>query len=223
MCLRKVIVFVALIALNTVGRAVDVTHVGAPTQDLQSVSTECLLVPNAKIVLTKKPQHRDTPPWKLALATANYGHEIMAGNGYVLGVRQFQGGDAPVDAAKFLKVTLALQLSELRLAQGKEVRVPVVDGYYIQGTVGFVHKREYWQARDPARDVTLKRLATGLTATLQATFPANYVASGESKAVDLDISCSVVETAADHLKSWEGKVGADWSSFAPEQDRKSVV
>jgi hypothetical protein len=217
MRLRKVVLFVALVTLSTAGMAVEVTQVGASTQNPPSMSTKCILVPNAKIVLTnKKPQKRNTSPWKSALSEANHGQEIMTGNGYVLSIRQFQGGDAAVDSATFLKVTLALELTELKIAESQEIHIPIVDGYYVQGAVGFVHKREYWQARNPARDVVLKRLATGLTAKLQSTFTANYMASGESKPVDLDISCGVVETAADRLKSWEGKPGADWSSFAPE-------
>jgi hypothetical protein len=216
MRLQEVSVFVALMAFSTVGKAADATLVGTPVQHSPSMSTECILVPNAKIVLTKALQQRESPSWKSALKSANHGHEIVAGRSYVLSVRQFQGTDAPVDAARFLKVTLQLKLSETRLPESREIRVPVMDGYYIQGAVGFVHKREYWQARNPAADIVLTRMPTGLTATLQSTFTANYMASGESKPVHLDISCSVVETTVDRLKSWEGKPGADWSSFAPE-------
>ena len=217
MHLQKVIVFVVLIAFSTMGKAVNETGTIEVTQNPSSISTECILVPSSQILLNNiQTQQHDTPPWKAALSTANHGHEIVAGHGYVLSVRQFQGADAPIDSAKFLKITLQLQLTELRLGESQEIRIPVLDGYYVQGAVGFVHKREYWQAHRPTPDIVLRRTATGLMATLQSTFTASYMANGESKPVHLDLTCGVLEAPADSLKAWEGKPGADWSSFAPK-------
>jgi len=137
----------------------------------------------------------------------------------VLIIRQFRDDSTAVDAAQFLKVTLAVESVNLEIDEDEAMLVPVVDGYYVHGGVGFIHKGQYWQAQRPLSEISIRRIEDVLNVTLHATFSARFVATGESKQLTLDVTCDAPVKTVGVLTPWEGKPGASWESFAPREQQ----
>ena len=191
----------------------------AQTAGLPAVTRmDCLLISNAQIALhqTSKPAAASAAQ----LSAANFGHEIEKGSDYVLALRRYDDDGSGVDSAHFSKTTLQLDAAKLDIALNQTVRISVSGGYYTEGGVGFIHRGEYWRAHEPIAQIDLARTKSGLTAMVEGTFVAVHALDSTRKDVALELTCPVQIISVDELGLWEGRVGADWGSFAPSSPRQ---
>jgi len=159
----------------------------------------------------KLEQYRE-PSAETYLRKANSGHEIIFGRSEVVAFREFK--DYPgIDSQVFTKVTLQLPAGAFDSKSDTEINV--VHSYYTNGSTGFFHRGEFWTAQDFVRKVAFTRSSGGLVVTLNATFAAKKAVGGDAKHVTLNYSCAVRSVSVGQLNPWEGKVGTDFNSFAP--------
>jgi hypothetical protein len=169
---------------------------------------DCLAADKAGIKLE---QFRE-PSAQAYLRKANSGHEIIVGRSAVVAFREFKDNPG-VDSQVFTKVTL--ELPSGAFDSNADTEMNVVHSYYTSGSTGFIHRGEFWTAQDFVRKVALTRSSGGLVVTPNATFAATKAVGGDAKNVTLNYSCAVRSVNVGQLNPWEGKVGADFSSFAP--------
>lgn len=184
---------------------------------LPSTKLECFLVPNARIVLPTADSSSELKSLQSTMNAANYGHEITDGTSYVFALRKYEDDGTGPDAGVFTKLTLTFKSADVHLSDGQTKPYDVSSGFYVQGSTGFVGKREYWQAKNAVPQISMTKGLEGLTASVHASFIAAHAAPSEKKEVVLDLKCPVRTASVKELGPWEGKVGTDWESFAPAQ------
>ena len=194
-------------------------HGCAQSEEPQARRIDCLLVPNAQIA-SDESESKAAQTQEARLRAANSGHQIKKGRFYVLAVRQYQDDNKGVDSARFAKTTLQLTDASLEVADGQTRDFHVSDGYYSEGGVGFVHRGEYWLARNPISHISATSTTGGLTIRLQQQFVAKHASTGREKGVQIDLTCQAHTASVDSLGPWEGRAGTDWTSFAPAPESK---
>lgn len=171
------------------------------------VEVQCILVAMAQIA-----RH---PAREGKFGHANYGHQIAPGTESVLAIRIYDDPDRGPDSQTFTKATLELNLPQ-KIAKGSEVAVEVLRSHYAEGSSGWVHKGEYWWAKNAFRRVYFRRDSSGLLAILKSNVNVTYAAKifpRPPETISVDVTCRVRKLGFLQLPPWTGRVGTDWLSF----------
>lgn len=170
----------------------------------------CIWVESAKIALNNDLNDGQ-------FGHANYGHQIEAGSFSVLSIRVLEDDERGVDSELFSKTTLEIDHVPQDIPVGQGTEVKVLRSYYTKGSAGFIPKGQYFWANDALHEIRLKRDIDGYGLTVNADVQATNAKNGRTQIFHLGFDCQLNKRPLSDLGPWEGKVGTNWNSFAPNR------
>jgi hypothetical protein len=168
----------------------------------------CVLVRNAELALTAP---LDQPFWG-----ALRGHEVKGNSSRsVLLVRIFDDPGSGPDSQIFTKLSIEFSGSEPVYPQVDESKI--LRSYFVQGMTGFVSKKRFFVADSLRVRLGLTKAGDATRLQLESTVQSRSAFDGSEQVAQVAITCQLKIKQVHELSPWEGRIGTDWASFAPEQ------